>query len=125
MAGKRILVVEDEFFIAETAAEMLIALGATVVGPAATVAQALSIIAREPIDPLFLDVNLNGERSEAVARALEAQGISFVIATGYGASGWRDVTMPVLSKPYSQDELRVRLETVLAGPKRSSPPTLG
>lgn len=114
LAGKQILIVEDEFFIPETAADMLSALGATVVGPAATVAQALSIIEREPIDAALLDVNLNGERSEAVARALEAKGAPFVIATGYGASGWRGVTTPILNKPYSQDDLRVQLETVLA-----------
>lgn len=118
LAGKRILVVEDEFFIAETAAEMLTALGAIAVGPAATVAQALAIIAREHIDAGLLDLNLNGERSDAVARALKAQGVPFVIATGYGASGWRGAPMPILNKPYSQDDLRVQLETVLAAAER-------
>jgi DNA-binding response OmpR family regulator len=50
--------------------DMLADLGCQVVGPAARVQQAISIIEVEPVDLAVLDINLNGEKSYPVADAL-------------------------------------------------------
>lgn len=82
--GRRILVVEDEFLIAEDLRESLEDLGAEVVGPFATVAAALAALDRgERIDGATLDVRLGREKSYPVAEALQARGLPFVLLTGY------------------------------------------
>jgi CheY-like chemotaxis protein len=94
--------------------DMLTDLGCTVVGPAARIAEALTIIDVEAIDAAVLDVNLNGELSYPVADALRARGIPFAFSTGYHKAsvwdGYRE--QAVLQKPYQASDLE-RVLTVL------------
>lgn len=83
LAGKRILVVEDDYLIATDLARTLQAAGASVVGPAPSVDRALALIDAETLDAAILDVNLNGDRSFPIAEVLHARGIPFLFATGY------------------------------------------
>jgi CheY-like chemotaxis protein len=84
LSGWRVLLVEDEFLIAEDLASVLSAAGATVVGPAYTVAGALSLIeSGDALDGAVLDVNLKGEAVFPVADALLSRSIPFVFTTGY------------------------------------------
>ena len=84
-AGKRILLVEDEYLIAQDIIRPLIDAGAEIIGPAATVQDALRLMLSAPaLDAAVLDVNLNGEMVFAVADALITRGVPFVFATGYG-----------------------------------------
>lgn len=87
LAGWRILVVEDEYLIAMDLADRLGDLGAEVIGPAGSVAQALEIVESGAcrIDGAVLDVNLRDERVYPVADALTARGVRFVFASGYDA----------------------------------------
>lgn len=114
LAGKRILVVEDEFVVAAMAEDMLTELGATVVGPAGTIGQGLRLAETDLIDAAVLDVNMDGERADPVARVLQARSIPVVFATGYGASSF-DGGQPalILSKPYTQAQLADALARVL------------
>lgn len=81
---KRILLVEDEYLVAEDMAYELRRLGFEVLGPIANVALALRLVDREPvIDGAVLDVNLNGESSYDVADALLARDVPFAFMTGY------------------------------------------
>lgn len=82
--GLRILIVDDEFFVAVHLEEMLEELGCEVVGPVATIDDALTIIAAEHLDGVLLDANLNGVSSSPIAAALHARSIPFVVVTGYG-----------------------------------------
>jgi len=83
-AGRRILVVEDEFFLAEDVVKGLEANGAQVVGPVADIDDALDLIDEtEHLDAAVLDLNLRGEMAFAVADALIERGVPFVFATGY------------------------------------------
>ncbi len=83
---RRILVVEDEYLMAEELREALEDAGAHVLGPAPTVDAALRLLADGAApDAAILDVNLGGERSFPVADALAARGVPFVFATGYDA----------------------------------------
>jgi CheY-like chemotaxis protein len=87
LAGRRVLVVEDEFLLADDTARELEARGAEVIGPAASVADALALIhAHERLDSAVLDVNLRGEWVYPVADLLVQRGVRFVFATGYDRS---------------------------------------
>lgn len=79
----RVLVVEDEFYIADELAVAVSARGLDVVGPVATVREAYAIIMSERIDAAVLDVNLRGEPITPVADALASRRIPFFLATGY------------------------------------------
>jgi hypothetical protein len=119
LAGKRILVLEDEFLLALDAAASLEACGAQVVGPIYNVEGALALASRERLDGAMLDVNINGGNSLPVAKALQHRGIPMLFATGYGATppGWP--MGPVIDKPYSAAQVQDAFVRLL-----SLPPTL-
>ncbi|NWJ27589.1 response regulator [Rhizobium sp. RM] len=81
--GKRILIVEDEYFLADETRRQLIALKAEVVGPVAHVDDALELISSRKIDGAILDVHLGDELVFPVAERLDELDIPFVFATGY------------------------------------------
>lgn len=86
LEGRRILVVEDEYLIAEEVTALIQAAGATVLGPVSTVVEALDLMETEAvIDCAVLDMNINGEKVFPVADALASRNVPFVFTTGYGA----------------------------------------
>jgi PAS domain S-box-containing protein len=85
LAGRRVLIVEDERAIAENLSFEIAAEGGKVVGPLATVNAALDVIANTVLDGAVLDLNLTGEMAFPVADALAARHIPFVIMTGFNA----------------------------------------
>ena len=78
------LVVEDEFLIAMDLEVLLERHGWRVLGPAASVAEALRLLddGSAP-DVALLDVNLRGELVAPVAEALGKRGVPFVLASAY------------------------------------------
>ena len=84
MSGKRVLIAEDDYFIAKSLARDLKLAGADIVGPVATVADALNLVGVAAVDGAVLDINLRGEMAFAVADALVERGIPFVFSSGYG-----------------------------------------
>lgn len=106
--GRRLLVVEDEYFIAEDIRVILERHGATVVGPVGELAEARALLAcGERIDAAVLDINLHGETVFPLAEELRARGVPFVFATGYSdaaiPSSYGDVAR--WEKPYDYDDL--------------------
>ena len=103
----RVLVVEDEAYIAMMISDMLTDLGHQPVGPAMRLDDGLDAARREPIDAAVLDVNLGGATSFPIADVLRGRHVPFVFATGYGVDGlseaYRDVR--TLEKPFSADQL--------------------
>ncbi|HQR88979.1 MAG TPA: response regulator [Caulobacter sp.] len=97
----RVLVVEDELFVAMLVEDLLGDLGCAIVGPAMTAAEAVLAARTEHIDFALLDVNLDGETSFDAAEILRARGVPFAFVTGYGEQGVRvDLRdAPILSKP--------------------------
>lgn len=82
--GRRVLVVEDEFLLADDLSYSLKEAGAIVLGPVRTVSEALRIIQDEPrVDGALLDVNLGKEKVFPVAEALQARHVPFWFTTGY------------------------------------------
>jgi CheY-like chemotaxis protein len=85
LAGLRVLVVEDEFLIALDLLAILDDLGCVALGPAATVEEALRLLAADPPDAALLDMNLRGIRATPVALALAAGGVPFATVTAYAS----------------------------------------
>jgi CheY-like chemotaxis protein len=106
-AGRRVLVVEDEYLIAADVVRLLRRLGADVVGPVAQVEHALALIEADKADCAILDINLGDEDIFRVADALERRGKPYVFATGYPRwaipDRYRDVVR--LGKPLQPDQL--------------------
>ena len=112
---KRILIVEDEPFIALTLEDMLDELGFALVCTVSHIAEALEVIGREAVDCALLDVNLGSEKIDPVADLLATRGCPFIFTTGYGASGIPagHVGRPVLQKPFRMDDLAGTLAATL------------
>lgn len=104
----RILVVEDEYLVAEDIACTLEELGYEVLGPVATIEEALALVESEKPDGVLLDANLDGTSSAPIAAELIARSVPFVVVTGYGslelAAGALD-RAPRLSKPFESSAL--------------------
>jgi CheY-like chemotaxis protein len=112
-----VLVVEDEALVSMLLEDMLDDLGCQVLGPLTRVNETLAFLAENStrIDIAILDLNLAGERSLGVARALRAAGTPFILSTGYDDVGvddeWRG--RPVLRKPFLASQLETLLKEAL------------
>jgi two-component system, response regulator PdtaR len=80
---KSVLIVEDEFLLALNLQLMLEAQGWRIMGPAATVKQALHLLEQDVPSIALLDVNLGREYVTPVAEVLKARGVPFVLASAY------------------------------------------
>ena len=83
LGGLHILVVEDEYFIAQDLCVALETAGAQVLGPVGDVAAALRLVENEQVDAAVLDINLHGIVDFGIAAELTRRNIPFVFATGY------------------------------------------
>ena len=101
----KILLVEDQALVAMEFEAMLTDLGCAVIGPYGRVAPALEAVRREPLDGAVLDVNLAGERSFPIARALQERQIQFFFLTGLESSALPTSLhhVPHLTKPVRAD----------------------
>ena len=84
LEGRRILVVDDDYYAAQATAEELSARGANVVGPVSNLSDAMDIAGRDlDLDGALLDINLDGQMVYPVAGFLKMHGIPFAFLTGY------------------------------------------
>jgi CheY-like chemotaxis protein len=118
-SGLKILIVEDEGFVALLIEDMLQDLGCEIVASVAGLQEACAVAAAEEIDLAVLDVNLGGERSFPVAEVLLERGVPFIFSTGYGTAGLPPefVGKPVLAKPFSAKALEYTLTVALGVPQ--------
>jgi DNA-binding response OmpR family regulator len=87
LTGCTVLLVEDEYLMANALSQILRAAGATVLGPAATTDRALRLRERtDRIDAAVLDINLRGETVYGLADVLRERAVPFLFTTGYIAS---------------------------------------
>jgi CheY-like chemotaxis protein len=111
---RNVLIVEDELMIRMLLEDMLTELGYEIAAAAAQVEDAVRLAEVAEIDVAILDVNLNGHTVSPVAEVLDARGLPFVFATGYGERGlperYRD--RPTVQKPFEQHALRRALDRV-------------
>lgn len=115
LTGKRILVVKDEPIVAMAIEDMLDDLGAHIVGPAASVAEAFDALSAHPVDAAILDINLGTERSNSIADHLRQLGTPFIFATGYGRTDSANCgDEPVVEKPYRVEAIATALSEVMS-----------
>jgi CheY-like chemotaxis protein len=79
----RVLIVEDEYFLATDLEESLRSEGAEIVGPIYELSQALAQVSEDGFDAAVIDINLRGQSAYPIADKLMEQHIPFVFATGY------------------------------------------
>jgi ActR/RegA family two-component response regulator len=105
LAGRVLLLAEDDYFAMKRLRAAFEAAGAVVAGPAANIPAALALARAERLDAAVLDVNLHGEMIFPVADLLGARGVPFVFATGYDAEviPARHADVPLLQKPVAPD----------------------
>lgn len=95
--GQRIMVVEDEFFIADDAARVLREAGAEIVGPYSNEVAAHARLGDQRPDAVVVDINLGEGPSFALAHALKERGIPFLFLTGYDTE--------IIPQPFQNIEL--------------------
>lgn len=102
-----VLIVEDEMMIALDLQVQLEEAGWDVIGPAATIEEARSMLEHSRPNAAVLDVNLSGDTSFQLAEALTSRGTRVVFLTGKTRNSlpenMRDYD--VLQKPLRRNEL--------------------
>ena len=102
LSGEHILVAEDECVIALDLTDTLECAGAAVIGPAATVQEALRLAMAETPDRALLDFNLADGEVTPVLELLVSKGVPVVVYTGRGLPpelAARHPDLTILRKP--------------------------
>lgn len=86
LAGLRVLVVEDDYFIADEICRTLREHGAEVLGPAPDVERGLYFVRNHRMDCAVLDINLHGSLAFNLASELRQRSTPAIFATGYDGS---------------------------------------
>jgi DNA-binding response OmpR family regulator len=120
LAGKRVLIVEDELLVALLIEDFLAELGCSTLGPCGSLANALDAARTESFDLAVLDVNLDGEKVYPVAEVLAKRRIPFLFLSGYGDeaipvghSEWK-----VCAKPFRGNDLATMMSAALEASPR-------
>lgn len=103
----RVLVVEDDFYLAHDTAAALRSAGARVDGPYASVQTALQRLQAGHVDAAVIDINLGQGPEQRLITALQAAGLPFVVVTGYhaGTGAPLGAAFPRLEKPVAPTEI--------------------
>jgi DNA-binding NtrC family response regulator len=88
--GARVLILEDDYYLASDLQDALHDAGATVLGPFACAATASAALLGERPDCALLDLNLGNGISLVLPRALKELSIPFAFVTGYDRAAISD-----------------------------------
>jgi DNA-binding response OmpR family regulator len=108
LTGLRVLVVEDDYFIADEICATLREHGAEIVGPSPDIEGGLRLVQSQSIDCAVLDINLRGQLAFSIASELRRRGTPAIFATGYDVS-----VLPVEFSGCVRLEKPVNLRTLL------------
>jgi len=115
----RVMVVEDEFIIADEIAGIVVDAGHEVVGPFGSIEDATASLAEEDKpDLVILDANLRGKSSIPLARKLRELGVRLCLCTGYRSDDLRSEfgDVAILHKPVNARALMSLIERTLGNP---------
>jgi CheY-like chemotaxis protein len=104
----RILVVENEYFIADDMTKALEQLGEEVVGPAPNQENALALLSSaEGIDAAVLNINLRGLTVFPISDALIERGVPFVFAAHFAPASFPPAyaRIPLWENPFNPIDL--------------------
>jgi len=121
-----VLIVEDEYLIADDLTQDLKKSGVTIIGPVATLDEAFAAVSTRRPDLAVLDINLRGQSVFPLADLLTARHVPYVFVTGYNADAVPDRfgAIPLFEKPVRAGELLdalIRLQTRPADAKGPLP----
>jgi DNA-binding response OmpR family regulator len=122
MREGRILVVEDNYLLAEVICDFIAECGLGFAGPSGDIDDATRLAREEAIDGAVLDINLRGRLCFPVCNILVKRRIPFVFLTGYTQlalipNEFRSA--PLICKPFDPDEMKTALDDMLdAGGRR-------
>lgn len=117
LAGKRVLVVEDDPIVGMELKSHLTDLGCEIAGPAETIDKAKALAKSEALDAALVDGNLGGRMIDAdLLTILEGRKLPFAFSTGYSREALPEkaAERPILRKPFGKDEIRIVLNELLA-----------
>ncbi len=115
LAGKQVLVVEDEPLVALDLVGTLEEAGLKAVGPASTAKAAIRLIETTTLDGALLDANLKGRPVDDIVAALVRKGVPFTFVTGYGQEGLPAAyrSADVVAKPFSREQVLAAAEKLV------------
>jgi CheY-like chemotaxis protein len=115
LKGVQVLVVEDNWHVANSLKLFLETNGMEVSGPAATTTDARRLAAAQNPDLAVVDLNLKGEMAYALIDQLHDQGVPIVVISGYAVlRSLTDKVVVVLQKPFNPTELLAAIHRALA-----------
>ena len=101
LRGRCVLIVEDEYFLADDLAKGFADVGIDILGPVPTLAKALVFAEHRQLSGAVLDINLGSDKVYEVADALVGRDVPVVFVTGYAKSDIpaRFADVPFCQKP--------------------------
>lgn len=112
LTGRKVLVVEDDYYLARDTAAALAGAGAAVLGPCSNERATLALLEDQTPTHAILDLNLGGGGPNfGIANELQRRGVPFVFLTGYDPDVIPDelASVPRLQKPV---QFRAIVETL-------------
>ncbi|WP_417582191.1 response regulator [Pelagibacterium sp.] len=124
IAGKCVLVVEDDYVLAREVCNDLKSHGVNVLGPAPTVHYASLIVGRRRLDGAILDIKLFGQEVYELVDVLMARGVPIIFATAYQKDhiDARYRSVETLHKPLDLGSLRRKVAAFR--PQQASAPVV-
>jgi two-component sensor histidine kinase/CheY-like chemotaxis protein/integral membrane sensor domain MASE1 len=123
LSGLNVLLVEDATIVAAEVQAVLTEAGALVIGPLATLEEALRVTRElDRIDVGVLDVNLEGASISSLCALFEERGVPFLLATGYSDDRAIEPALrdkPRLLKPFGGPQLVSMVTRVVADGRRA------
>jgi two-component SAPR family response regulator len=116
LAGRTVLLLEDDYLVGLGLRTLLDQLGANVVGPIPSIEAACRSISDQHLDGAVLDINIRGFSSEPVAVALRDRDIPFCFVTGFLSPMLLSQEMklrPRLNKPVAAEQLETTLHGLM------------
>ena len=116
LRGLHVLLVEDSWQVGEAIKGLLQSLGATVAGPAATVAEADRLLSEGTPDAALVDFCLRGgEQANGLIDQLIERGVRVIVISGYEVLPVATAqTVAILKKPFTDAQLLAALEPAVA-----------
>jgi DNA-binding response OmpR family regulator len=116
LLGRRLLIVEDDPYIALALEETLSEFGLIIAGMARSVEEAVRLSREDGVELALLDVNIGHEKIDPVADALAARGCPFIFTTGCGRAGLPEAHLEhaMVEKPFYVEEILSALRNEMA-----------
>ena len=114
--GHCVLIVEDEYFLANDLEREFERAGIRILGPVPSLAQAMELVQEKAIDLAVLDIALDGDKVYDVADALIGRDVPILFVTGYDRSDIpsRYADVPMCQKPVGVGEVIAALGRIIA-----------